>query len=193
MKKIRQLFFLSLMLALAFEASACGNATPPIDLNSYSTQVAGTVIAQITQTAAAYTPPSTSTPTRTPTPTITPTPALSPTPNPNNCDNAIWVADFTIPDGTHVSAGQQFVKTWTIKNTGTCTWTTAYTLNYGYGEKMNGASTAISKDVPPSGSIEVSVTLTAPATVGAYKGYWRLSNANGYFFGEFLSVSIVVP
>jgi hypothetical protein len=195
MKMIRYILTLALWLALVLGASACGggSAIPPVDLNAYATQVAGTVIAQITQTAAAYTPPSTSTPKASPTPTLTPTLAVSITPSPIICDNAAWVADVTIKDDTHMAVSQQFVKTWTIKNTGTCTWNAGYMLIFAYGEKMGGVSVSIPKSVPSGGTIDVSVTLTAPAKAGNYLGLWRLSNANGYSFGERLTVSIIVP
>ncbi len=34
--------------------------------------------------------------------------------------------DVTIPDGAPVTPGQEFVKTWKIKNTGICTWDEGY-------------------------------------------------------------------
>ena len=54
------------------------------------------------------------------------------------CDNYVYVADVTIVDGTAMTPGQDFVKTWKIKNTGDCTWGDGYGLIYSYGEKMSG-------------------------------------------------------
>jgi hypothetical protein len=54
-------------------------------------------------------------------PTSTPPPTLTPVP----CDRAAFVADVTVPDGTNFAPGTTFVKTWRLKNNGSCTWTTA--------------------------------------------------------------------
>jgi methionine-rich copper-binding protein CopC len=91
-----------------------------------------------------------------------------------------------------MTPGQNFVKTWQIKNTGTCTWAAGYTLVYGYGEKMNGKAVALTSDVAPGGTTEVSVNLTAPSKAGNYTAAWRMANANGYPFGAFVTVVIAV-
>jgi len=185
---------LAALLAAAVILSACGPApTPPPptpDLNAFATQVAATVLAQVRKTAAAYTPPVTDTPEASPTPRSTATPEASSTPA--VCDAAKYVSDITVPDNTQMTPGQQFVKTWQIKNTGTCTWATGYTLIYGYGEKMNGKAVALTTDVPPGATAELSVNLTAPAKAGSYTGAWRMSNAKGYPFGDFYTVVITV-
>jgi len=188
---------LAALLAAAVILSACGPApTPPPptpDLNAFATQVAATVLAQVEKTAAAYTPPATETPEVPPTPKATATPEVSPTPTSAPvCDAAKYVSDVTVPDGTQMTPGQQFVKTWQIKNTGTCTWATGYTLIYGYGEKMNGKAVALTSNVPPGATTEVSVNLTAPTKAGSYTGAWRMSNAKGYPFGDFYTVVVTV-
>ncbi|HEY6074649.1 MAG TPA: NBR1-Ig-like domain-containing protein, partial [Anaerolineales bacterium] len=35
---------------------------------------------------------------------------------------AVLIEDVTIPDGTQISRGKSFTKTWKFKNTGTCPW-----------------------------------------------------------------------
>ncbi|MFC2064613.1 NBR1-Ig-like domain-containing protein [Chloroflexota bacterium] len=108
-------------------------------------------------------------------------------PNPTavtRCDWAQYITDVTVPDGTTYSPGDVFVKTWRLKNIGTCTWTTGYKLVYVGGDKMGGASSiALSGSVAPGQTIDVSVTLTAPDTEKAYTGYWKLQNASGVNFG----------
>jgi hypothetical protein len=197
MKRTKTYIALAVILATAVILSACGpESTPPPptpDLNAFATQVAATVLAQVEKTAAAYTPPATNTPEASSTPRATATPEVSPTPTtPAQCDEAKYVSDVTVPDGTQMTPGQQFVKTWQIKNTGTCTWATGYTLIYGYGEKMSGKAVALTSDVPPGGTTEVSVNLTAPSKVGSYTGAWRMSNAKGYPFGDFYTVVVTV-
>jgi hypothetical protein len=151
------------------------------------------VLAQVSKTAAAYTPPATNTPEATATTQATATPAVTVTPTaPAACDLAKYVSDVTVPDGTQMTPGEKFVKTWEIKNTGTCTWGAGYTLVYGYGEKMNGQAVALTGDVPPGGTTQVSVNLTAPSKAGTYTAAWRMANPKGYPFGDFYTVVISV-
>ena len=68
-------------------------------------------------------PTATETPvTATPTPSATLTPTAAEASVTPSCSNlATFVADVTIPDHANVGAGQSFVKTWRLRNTGTCT------------------------------------------------------------------------
>jgi len=188
---------LLLVLVLAVVAIACnlpfsraGSSTPQVKgPEATFTQLARTIEAVLTQTAAeeenpnvepTNTPvPPTPVPTRTPPPTSTP---LPPTAVP--CDWALFITDVTIPDGTKMQPGKTFTKTWRLQNFGSCTWTTSYSLIFDSGEAMNGpASTKFSNRVAPGGRIDLSVELTAPSTPGKYKGYWKLRNSAGATFG----------
>jgi hypothetical protein len=129
---------------------------------------------------ATLTPPNTLVPSKEPTNTKPPTSTFVPIP----CDRADFVADVTIPDNTYISPGTTFTKTWALKNSGTCTWTTGYSLVYASGEQMGGqAATSLPGNVLPGQSINLSVNLTAPSAAGAHQGYWRLQNASGFAFG----------
>lgn len=100
------------------------------------------------------------------------------------CDMAGFVADITVPDGTTYSAGAPFLKTWRLKNTGTCTWTPGYAVVFDSGDGMNGpAAESINATVAPGQTVDVSVTLKAPGSPGTYRGYWKLRNAAGVIFG----------
>ncbi|MBI2332298.1 MAG: hypothetical protein HYU84_09110, partial [Chloroflexi bacterium] len=96
------------------------------------------------------------------------------------------------PDGTVLTPGSAFTKTWSLQNTGSCDWTTSYSIVFYSGNSMSGATTALSAAVSPGGSTDVSVSLTAPSTSGSYTGYWRLQNASGTSFGEAVYVQIAV-
>ena len=49
---------------------------------------------------------------------------------------------------------------------------------------MNGPSAvALTRNVNPGETVELSVTLTAPNKDGHYRGYWKLRNASGVLFG----------
>lgn len=125
--------------------------------------------------------------------TATFTPLPSPTPVENDyCDNSAFVADVTVADGTIVAPGQVFLKTWTLKNTGTCTWKPGYTIVFISGDLMQGNTREIGQAVEPQGQVDVTVRLYAPFTPGDYAAIWRLANGRGETFGEFVSVQIAV-
>jgi hypothetical protein len=46
------------------------------------------------------------------------------------CNNLVYVADATIPDGTVFDGGEDFTKTWRVQNAGTCKWDEGYKLVY---------------------------------------------------------------
>jgi hypothetical protein len=120
-------------------------------------------------------------PSPTPTPTFTPLPTATEIP----CDRATFVTDVTVPDGADYSPGDVFTKTWRLKNTGSCTWTSGYDLVFDHGDQM-GAPAAVqltSGTVGPNQTLDVSVQLTAPGSEGGYKGYFKLRNPQGAIFG----------
>jgi hypothetical protein len=123
-------------------------------------------------------------PTFTPVPTNTPIPP-TPTETPIPCDRGQFVKDITVPDNTEIAAGSTFVKTWQLKNTGSCTWTSGYNIVFYSGDAMSGPASAqlTNGTVPPGSTVDISVTLIAPSTPGTYKGNWRLRNAGGTTFG----------
>jgi len=195
--KTKTLVIVLLGLFLLSSCSAGASAGPTatsVDVGAIQTSAVETIIAPITQTAAAVTPAPTLTaaPTNTPVPTVSPTYAGTSTPS--TCDNMKFVSDSTVPDNTPMTAGQDFVKTWKVLNTGTCSWTTSYSIIFGWGEtKMGGLTTSLTSVVAPNTEAEISITLKAPTKSGTYHSYWRLRNNNGYPFGTNLSVVIVVP
>jgi hypothetical protein len=144
-----------------------------------------TVQAIVTQTLSAVTQ---SAPTLTPVPaTATPVPATN-TPVPtavSYCDWVTFIKDVTIPDGTQLSAGEVFTKVWRLQNRGTCTWTPDYMLVFTSGDQM-GSTTAVRLpgNVAPGQTVDVSITLTAPAVAGYHISYWMLRNPSGALFGS---------
>jgi hypothetical protein len=109
-------------------------------------------------------------------------------------DQASFVADVTIPDGTVIQPGASFLKTWRIRNSGTTTWTTDYALRFVSDERMNGpASVSLSRKVAPGEIVEVSVTLTAPQEAGRHRSTWKLHNAAGKAFDYMMYAEIQVP
>ncbi len=161
----------------------------------------GTELAQSTPSPAPATPTSMATQTLQPaTPPITvtlpvtgttaalPTQAVTITPThnpaPSTGDKAEFVLDVTIPDGTDLQPGAKFTKTWRLKNVGTTTWLTAYSLVHVSNDKIEGPATVpLSKSVAPGETIDASVDLIAPDSSGTHISYWKLSNDRGQLFG----------
>ncbi|MGC1375522.1 MAG: NBR1-Ig-like domain-containing protein [Anaerolineales bacterium] len=120
-----------------------------------------------------------------PTATGTPsTPTLTPVPS-SGCDRLTFVSDLDVPDGKVFAPGAAFTKTWRVKNTGTCTWTTSYKLVLVSGDPMGAASTEINltSTIAPNTTVDIPVKLIAPATAGSYRGYWQFKNKDGALFG----------
>ncbi len=157
------------------------------DPGAVMTAAALTVQAQLPQsTATSAGPAATATFTSVPFPTL-PLPTLPPPATAtSNCDNAQFVKDVTYPDGTVVTAGDNFTKTWRLKNIGSCSWTPSYALVFISGDSMNGpAVQALTGNINSGQTVDVSVGLTAPSSNGTYTGNWGLRNASGVIFAHF--------
>lgn len=183
----------SIVLILVVGLSACNlpsNVTPTQGADIVLTSAAQTVEANMTQGAILNPPtvPPTSTasfPTSTLAVSITSAAPTSPPPT-QTCDVAQFIDDVTIPDGTTLEPNETFTKTWRFKNVGTCSWTPSYAVVFSSGDAMNGPVTrALTGNVNPGQTVDISVDLTAPATDGNYKGFWKLRNAAGVHFSQF--------
>lgn len=163
-----------------------------LDVNNIYTQSAMTLEAMMTQssqTAASPTPTLEILPTQTATqtPMSSATATASPTWAPTQttyCDWVAFVKDVTIPDKSTWIQGTQLTKIWRLKNRGSCTWTSNYSLIFSQGAQM-GAPTVVSLpgNVRPGETVDVSVNLIVPETTGHYIGYWMLKNPSGVLFG----------
>ena len=152
-----------------------------------SNDASATVQAIVTQTLSAM-------PTQTPVPATATSVPVTNTPVPatntavptavSYCDWVLFIKDVTIPDGMRLSTGEVFTKVWRLQNRGTCTWTPDYMLVYTSGDQM-GSTTAVRLPgyVGPGQTVDVSVTLTAPASAGYHISYWMLRNPSGALFG----------
>ncbi len=171
------------------------------EVNAIYTNAASTIAAQQLTMQAMITPSPTASLTPLPTSTflVFSTPVLLPTINlaavtastpAAGCDNAVYVSDVTIPDGTKIPVGQSFTKTWKVANKGTCAWSATYQLVFVGGDSMGGSSTPIGKIVNPGESVDISVVLIAPSASGESTGKWRLSNDKGIAFGNELTVVV---
>lgn len=155
------------------------------------------LIKQLTQAAGQPTPTATFQPT-VPTATLPSPTQLSPSPTvvvptpvpptattvPIPCNQAEFVSDVSVVDGTIFTPGARFTKLWRLRNTGSCTWDDDYSLVFVSGDRMQGAKELLLDDVVrPGERVDVGVDLVAPNSSGRYQGYWMLSDRTGARFG----------
>lgn len=143
-------------------ATACAPAASPPPPTTAPVSVAVTNTAMATSTTS-------------PKPTEIPLPTVQ-----TGCtDSALYVKDVSIPDNTKLKAGEAFVKTWQVRNTGTCIWNIRYALVFVGGEQMGAAVTTPLSETPPGETLDISVKLVAPGAEGAYTGLFELRNPMG--------------
>ena len=174
---------LAILISVVLSASACGSSAQ--NEASISTAVAQTVQAGQSLTEVAIqptvTPGATIESTSMPATTPTSAPTLASAPSDPNCVGANLVGENP-PDGALLQPGEYFWKTWTLLNTGTCTWDSSYKLIFWSGELMGGLiSYPLPIEVLPNEQKDISIYLKAPDTDGTFTGYWQLQtpwNAN---------------
>jgi hypothetical protein len=173
---------ISILTVIILILSACNlpsNAPPTAETNAVFTAAALTMQAQITQSVPFRTPtlplsPVTNTAAVIPTATATRQPVASATPV---CDQAQFIKDVNIPDGSQLAPGASFTKTWQLENAGICTWS-GYSLVFDSGDSMGGIPQTIG-NIQAGQDVQVSVNFTAPTTPGTYRSYWRVRNSSG--------------
>ncbi len=156
-------------------AAAPTGAQPPASAASSTPGAAGASAAPLqpgTATGAPVGAPTSAAPTPAP-----PTAGLT-------CTDKARFINETIPDNTQVPPGASFMKTWTLQNIGTCTWTPEYSLVFTEGEAMGGTSPQpLGSAVAPNATLQIYLPQTAPAVPGPHQGFWMLRNPRGQTFG----------
>ncbi|MDK2981783.1 MAG: hypothetical protein PWQ55_2130 [Chloroflexota bacterium] len=192
---------LTALLAILVITSACTFPTVVDSDQMVATEVQKALADILEETASAQ-----AAATYTPYPTYTPLPTYTPQPTrwypsyydqyiPSDsggrtnlstyCNSAVFVSE-TIPDNTVFNPGETFTKTWSIRNTGHCTWDSGYKLVFTSGNSLSGVtSSAMPHDVAPGTSVVLTVEMKAPSTDGTYKGDWAIENPDGYRFARF--------
>ena len=197
--------FIPVLLGAAL-ATSCAPApsAPTPDVMVIQTSAAQTVVANFTLTAAAFTPtsaPATDTPASAATEGgASETPTLLPggvTATPVLCDALIYdpaTIDVNVPDNTEMQLGQEFVKTWLVKNNGSCTWGAGYKLilSQDSPDQLSGVAQPFTAVVAPGQEVELSVNFKAPTQAGVYVSSWQMANANNVPFPRTFYVKIVV-
>jgi hypothetical protein len=123
--------------------------------------------------------------------------------------DAAQLISGSVTNGTPVMPRTVFAQTWTMKNTGTTTWTptfSGYTMNI-LGEDSLGAAPLTNKpykssypsapigsgaSVAPGAQATFILSFIAPETSGSYTDSFQLNSAGSVFFGPTNTIQIVV-
>ncbi len=124
-------------------------------------------------------------------------------------DNAQLIS-VSVPTNTTMAPGNRFTQTWTLKNTGTTTWSagqSGYTLTMVGKDSLgavplftNASSTRYTpfiivgngKSVSPNSNAAFSMSFIAPISSGTYTDTFQMNNTSGVAFGPKVTVQIVV-
>ncbi len=110
-------------------------------------------------------------------------PAATSAPATTEChDAAQYITDDGL-DGTTYPPNTPFTKTWTIKNTGSCTWDDSYLVSQVSGTAMSQQPAYLfipqSQTVAPGQVVNISIGMTSPIGNGAYRSDWGLQKRGG--------------
>jgi ABC-type amino acid transport substrate-binding protein/heat shock protein HslJ len=132
-------------------------------------------------------------------PTPTPPPVA-----PGPCVDAMaYVSDLNLDDQDmesppQMAPGQEFQKGWRVRNSGTCTWDSTYSLTPVGGNnpaaRMGGVPAPVQGQVQPGQTYDFYVDLVTPLAPGIYQEFWTMRAPSGILFGDRIWVGVeVVP
>ncbi|XP_045600869.1 protein ILRUN isoform X2 [Procambarus clarkii] len=110
----------------------------------------------------------------------------------NKLPQMTFVKDITIGEGESVPPSTRFIKTWRIQNPGEDGWPGGCSLIFTGGEQL-GAPSHVNVSSLGAGEVaDISVEMTSPSQTGLYSSKWRMTTAQGNFFGETIWVIVQV-
>jgi hypothetical protein len=121
-------------------------------------------------------------------------PATTPSPRPAGAcvNDASFVEDLTIPDGSVFIPGEAFDKRWLVRNSGSCDWGSDHRL-VPIGENRFGGPAEMALFPARAGSsAEWQIDLVAPLQPGEYLGRWQARAPDGSPFGDEVFILIFV-
>lgn len=111
---------------------------------------------------------------------------------------AKFVSDVTMTDGCVVKPGENLIKVWRVRNSGTEAWPVGVRIAHVGGNSFGGPAAGV--EVPranPGEAVNVSVPLIMPSEPGRHTSYWRMITpfpANTKFGHRFwVTVNVVPP
>ena len=113
-------------------------------------------------------------------------------------DESHFVGDVTIPDGTIVTPGEHFTKTWAVQNAGQVPWINRRLIRIGLSDGPTVPQTPRWVPIPdtqPSETVEISVEVEAPKVEGSSFVMWKMADSRNalcfpdkYPYGLFLQI-----
>jgi len=112
-----------------------------------------------------------------------------------SCTNdARFIRDVTIPDGTQFLPGQILLKKWGMQNTGTCNWGPNYRLVLIGGDSLAAAGEVALYPALAGADATWEIPMVAPQIPGAYTSRWQARDPAGNLFGAVVFIKInVIP
>ncbi|MCE1253556.1 MAG: hypothetical protein LWX83_08415 [Anaerolineae bacterium] len=218
MNTIKKIFQMAAAIALTVVVAGCSVAAasptaapaPTQDLVALHTEVAQTVVAQLTVEAALHPSATPVQPTNTsaPQPTNTPFATLvAPTLPVAPTQAARWVVQPTATKTAYTDAcvlqstspddysvmdpSTQFDATWVLKNTGARDWNTQFYITKVTGDLGPSGTFFLANTVVKTDSYTFKVDMTAPRDAGTYNGTYKLVNDDGVAICQFFAVVTV--
>jgi hypothetical protein len=126
-----------------------------------------------------------------PSPTLPPGDS-APLPTQPCTNDAQYLEDLTLPDGTEVIPGAALDKRWLILNRGSCAWGPEYRLVQIGESRIEGPRELALYPAVPGSQAVWQVAMTAPPEKGEYISRWQARGPDGTLFGDEVYVLIVV-
>lgn len=107
-------------------------------------------------------------------------------------DDAVFLSDLTIPDGTLVQPGQVLDKRWSVRNSGTCDWGPGYQLVPILPNPLASDGPLALYPARAGADAVWQVTVQVPSQPGDIIGRWQAQAPGGTTFGQEVFINIRV-
>ena len=108
-------------------------------------------------------------------------------------NDSTFVKNVTVPHDMQMQPGESFTKTWIARNSGTKAWDETYVLRFIEGNAMTTQTDVPLPPTEPGQEVAISVTLTAPLTLGRHYCDWKMIDGDNNPFGDIFWTRIEVP
>jgi hypothetical protein len=110
-------------------------------------------------------------------------------------NNAFFLEDLTLPDGSVILPGDTIDKRWSVLNSGTCDWGPGYQLVRIGDDPLEGPDEIALYPARAGGTATWQVILSVPFEPGDYLSRWQARTPQGSLFGDevFLFISVREP
>ena len=108
------------------------------------------------------------------------------------CYNATLVSDVTVPNGTEMTPGDTFTKTWEIQNSGTCDWNENFKITFVGGDLFGSDTTKTRRYIGAGNIVKISLPMVAPGGSGKVTSSWQMATDSGALFGQVFTIEIVL-